>query len=217
MIRIRKVEKKRMGDKARVVATIIIDDVSYQLWYEVEAAYENALCADRSDAFVVGLLPLAFKKRENIFFDTPITWELLDGLTYDFIDVLCQHQPELYRVTLIGDTCNAIEKKEEVVGTGVSCGVDSLFTIQRRLVGDKKYKRYLLLNNMTDEDGFRSVRYNSLKRNAKSFANEVGIDLIVSNSNYTSGEIPGLCSEGATTYCNLFSVLSLQNTIFQYS
>lgn len=217
MIKIGKVEKTTAAGKTRLNAVIDIDGGKYPLWFEVDEKYSDALCCDRSDAFVVGLLCLAIRTRQDICFETPITWQLKDGLEHDFIDVVCQHQPVVHKVRLIGRTCPVLAKGSEVAGTGVSCGVDSLFTIKRRLIdGTHEEDRYLLLNNMTDEDGDRAARFACLKRNAESFAAEANLKLIISNSNYTSGEIPGLTAESSTSYINLFSVLSLQNLFTRY-
>lgn len=221
MIKIGKITKTIRGGLARVAAPITIDAATYDLWYEVPDKYANALCADRSDAFVAGLIPLALKKREDISYESPLTWEIYDSVRHDFIDVLCQHQPELYSVRLLGPTCPSLKKSEIVCGTGVSCGVDSLFTIKRRLVNADGNKKYLLLNNMTDEDkasgiSSRAHRFSVLKHNAECFAADAGIELIIGDSNYTSGEIPGLMAEGQTTFCNLFCVLSLQNLFTRY-
>ena len=217
MIRIGKIEKTVSGGKARVAAPIEIDGKIYPLWFEVAERFSDFLCADRCDAFVAGLFPLALKTRQDIAFESPITWQLKDGFEHDFIDVLCQRQKDLYRVRLIGEVCEPIRKSEDVIGTGVSCGVDSLFTIKRRLVDSyADRKRYLLLNNITDEDGDRQARFECLRENATSLAAELGIPLIVSDSNYSSGEVPGLTAEGCSTYCNLFSVLFLQNLFSRY-
>ena len=217
MIRIGKIEKTFSDGKARVTAPVEIDGKIYPLWFEVADRFSDFLCADRCDAFVAGLFPLALKARQDIAFEMPITWQLKDGLEHDFIDVLCQHQKDLYRVRLIGEVCDPIRKSEDVIGTGVSCGVDSLFTIKRRLVDScTDRKRYLLLNNMTDEDGDRQARFECLRENATSLAAELGIPLIISDANYSSGEIPGLMAESRTTYCNLFCVLSLQGLFTRY-
>lgn len=214
MIEIGKLRISSKGDRARLSADIVVDGVSRELWFEVEQKYGEYLCTERSDAFVVGILPLAFKTRQDISFVTAITDQLKDQLEHDFIDVVCQHQPTLYHVKLTGKTASPHYKTIEMVGTGVSCGVDSLFTIKRRLV-EFDGKKFLLLNNMTDPDESLAVRFDCLRRNAHSFAADAGIELIVSDSNYCGG-IPGLCAEGCTTYCNLFSVLSLQKLFSRY-
>ena len=217
MIRIGKIEKTVSCGKARVTASVEINCKTYLLWFEVADQFSDFLCADRCDAFVMGLFPLALKTRQDIAFVSPITWQLKDGLAHDFIEVLCQRQNGLHRVRLIGEVCDPIRKSDDVIGTGVSCGVDSLFTIKRRLVDScAGQKRYLLLNNMTDEDGDRQHRFECLSENATSLSEELGIPLIVSDTNYSRGEIPGLTTEGCTTYCNLFCVLSLQRLFTRY-
>lgn len=214
MIKIGEITLKQEGGQAKLCSTIEIDGMKYDLWFSVEARYGEFLTFERSDAFVVGLLPLAFKVRQNISFVTPMTDQLADQLEHDFIDVVCQHQPELHHVTLVGPKARPLNKTVERIGTGVSCGVDSLFTIKRRLI-DHAGEKFLLLNNQTDLDDFSDIRFDYLKRNARSFSNDSGIELIVSNSNYCGG-VPGLCAEGCTTYCNLFSVLSLQKLFSRY-
>lgn len=216
MIRIGKICKIVKGGRARVAAPITIEGKTYDLWYEVSDKYADSLCDDRSDAFVAGLIILGLKRKEDISFENPLTWQLKEGIENDFIGVICQHEPELHRVKLIGPVCNILKKTDDVVGTGASCGVDSLYAIKTRMIGKRGVRQCLLLNNMTDEDGFRQRRFERLCKNARALANEIGVELIISNSNYTSGEIPGLTAEGCTTYCNMFSALMLQGLFSQY-
>ena len=98
MIKIGKVSKTVCEGRARVSAPITIDSETYDLWYEVSDRYSDALCDDRSDAFVAGLVILGLKRKEDICFDSPLTWQLKDGIENDFIGVICQHEPGLYPV-----------------------------------------------------------------------------------------------------------------------
>ncbi len=214
MIKVNIVKVSSSNGRKRLSAEVIVDDLSYGLWFEVEEKYGQYLCDERSDAFVVGLLPLAIKTRQDIYFVTPITDQLKDQLEHDFIDVVCQHQPELHRVRLVGNVAAPLCKASETIGTGVSCGVDSLFTIKRRLI-EHTGNKFLFLTNQADMDDSRYVRFDCLKRRASSFAADAGIELIVGDTNY-SGGVPGLCTEGCTTYCNLFSVLALQKLFSRY-
>lgn len=162
----------------------------------------------------------AIKHRHDIRFAVPMTDELKDGIEHDFLDVLCQHQPELYRPKLIGETVPTLLKTKRVLGTGISCGVDSLFTYKRR-IAEAKDERYLVLANQhgavtDDSEEKRIFRFEYLKRKAAAFAKDANLPLIVCDTNYNNSEIPGLTFEGCTTYGNLFVVLSLGRLFTHY-
>lgn len=217
MIKVGKISVVEKESSVRVVSTVDVGDgVERELWAEVDAAYADFLCVDRLDAYAAGLVILAIKTRQDITFEAPLTWQLKDGLERDFIDVICQKQPELYHVRLFAQTLPPVEKKKEVVGTGVSCGVDSLFTIKRRLMGDDPNEKVLLLGDLFDSSLKKRETFNVLAENARSFAQETNLPLILMRTNYTSGEVPGLCAEGCTTYCNMFCALMLQNRLSRY-
>ena len=213
MIEIKLVRASEIAGRKRLSADIVVDGVSRELWFEVEEEYGKYLCDERSDAFVVGLLSLAIREKHDIEFVAPMTAQLKDQLEHDFLDVVCQHQPGLHKVKLLGPVAEPIYKNREIMGTGVSCGVDSLFTIKRRFI-DSQSEKYLFLTNQSPVNGARVV-FECLKKNAMSFAADAGVNLIIGDTNYCGG-IPGLTTEGATTYCNLFSVLALQKLFSRY-
>ena len=221
MIVIKKPKIEKHGDKVRLVAEVsVCNNKTGGLWIEVDSRYGEYLCSERSDAFVAGLMFLAIKNREDIYFEAPIPDELKDGIEHQFIDVLCQHQSELHKVRLIGPVAPAIKKDETVIGAGASCGVDCLYTIKRRIDGNDA-KKFLLIANMhghvaDDDTTKKEFRFEYLKNIAHGLADDLKIDLIVCDTNFNSGEIPGLTFEGCTTYGNLFTVLSLQKLFSRY-
>ena len=89
MIVIKKPKIEKHGDKVRLVAEVsVCNNKKGGLWIEVDSRYGECLCSERSDAFVAGLMFLAIKNREDIYFEAPITDELKDGIEHQFIDVL---------------------------------------------------------------------------------------------------------------------------------
>lgn len=217
MIHIAKPVLSTQNGRSRVTAVVDVGDgVSRELWIEVDEKFSDFLCVDRLDAYAVGLVILAIKTRQDITFEAPLTWQLKDGLERDFIDVICQKQPDLYHVRLFAETLPPVEKKKEMVGTGVSCGVDSLFTIKRRMMDEDSSDKILLLGDLLDSYQGKREAFKILEANARSFSKESNIPLVLMRTNYTGGDIPGLCAERCTSYCNMFCALMLQNRLSRY-
>ncbi len=220
MIEIKELTIESRGRRARLCANVVLDGEKRPLWVEVDKRYEEYLQKDRCDAFVAGLMFCAIKQRHDIRFDVPITDELKDGIEHDFLDVLCQHQPRLYRPKLIGETIPCLPKSKVVLGAGISCGVDSLFTFKRR-IEQSKSEKYLVIANqhghvLNDSNEKRRFRFEYLKNKAESFSKDVQLPLIVCDTNYNSSGISGLAFEGCTTYGNLFVVMALGKLFTHY-
>jgi len=220
MITIKKPTVVIIDDKARLIANININGVQTSLWFEVDGKYQKYLCVERSDAFVAALLFVALKTRQDIKFEIPMTKDLKDSVTNDFIDVICQHQPQLHRVKLIGPVEDFEERSEKAIGTGCSCGVDCMYTVMRRMEQETRLK-YLLLTDMhgaVQDDSEEKLKWRReyLHKKANGFAEELNIPLIICKTNFDSSGISELHFEGCTTYGNLFSVLALQNLFGRY-
>ena len=57
---------KKTGNKSRLNSDIRWGDRSRTLWFEVDNEYDEFLCAERIDGFLVALLPFAMVKNLNI-------------------------------------------------------------------------------------------------------------------------------------------------------
>jgi hypothetical protein len=222
MLEIRSISVTSAEGKSRLSADIIQNGESHPLWFEVEEKYGKYLCKDRSDAFVAALLFVALKTRQDIKFEIPITRDLKDSITNDFIDIICQHQPELYRVRLIGpvEDSDIKVRSEKAIGAGCSCGVDCMYTVMRRMA-DETRQRYLLLTDMhgaVQDDSEEKLKWRReyLHTRASGFAKEFNIPLIICKTNFDYSGISDLHFEGCTTYGNLFSVLALQKLFERY-
>lgn len=206
---------------SRVTANVTIDGNPHLLWIEVENRYANGLCLDRADAFVVGLLSLAFKFGHDIVCEAPITNLLKEQLEKDFIDVICQHQPEVHHIGLFGPTIAPIFKNKVVRGMGLSCGVDCLYTVHNRMLDASLGERYFLmtdahLKSKSDTDESAARRFRPLYENGKEFADRIGIPLVVARTNWGPKAIPELDIHNNTTFCNCYVALALQNLFTHY-
>ena len=223
LIEIKNIRLTKELEVRRLSADILMDGRSYNLWYSVSEKYAEGLCSERSDAFVAGLLLYAIKNNYNISFSTPLTAELKDSLENDFIEAVCQKNPMAHRVQLVGPVAETIKKIKTVRATGISCGVDSLYTVCRRFIKHSisGADHYLVINNLhgaTHDESPEACkwRFEYLVRNATSFSNETKIPLIVGDTNYVNSGIPGLSFENFASFGNLFCVLAMQNLYSHY-
>ncbi len=227
MIKIEKIEKNSSFGKSRLSATINIDGVRCPLWYEVEEKFSHALCDDRSDAFVAGLFLYAINYRHDIEFETPMTDELKVSIEENFMLAVCDYDKDVYHVKLSGPVAPAKRKDRVVRLSGISCGVDSLFTVIRRMINEEKHgeEDYLAIFNHHGTIGRpdsvappedRARRFAGIVERAREFSAETGLPLIVGDTNYNSGEIPKLISEGYATFVNMFCALCMQNLFSHY-
>lgn len=223
MIKIKKPKVVRLGGNSRLTSRVDIDGIAYDLWYEVDTRYESALCSEKADAFVVGLLLYAIKNNHDIESEAPLTEDLKDSIENEFLEAICQKDKDAHRVKISCPVIAPNWKNNVVRATGISCGVDCLYTICRRFIRNNKFssKDYLVINNLHGEcndesTAAKSERFRYLVKKARAFSEASGIDLIIGDTNFNSSDIPGLSFERYATFGNLFCCLCLQSMLTHY-
>lgn len=196
---------------ARLVAGIAIDGEKKDVWVEVERKYANYLCSERSDAFVIGLLHYAMCNGYDIECETPITAQLAYQIRTYLVPSLVRRSKVLH-ATRIEATLEEVELANAGgVGTGISCGVDSLHAVMNH--ANSEYPEFklthLVLNNVGAYwRGKDDNQYAWQMEHARSFCNEYGFELILVDSNYgTAFRQSHLFSN---VYANCFAVHSLK-------
>ncbi len=106
-----------------------------ELWFRVPAEYGERLCTERSDAFVVAMLWYAMLVGSDIEFETPMSKRLHQGLTEKLLPTLAEHGAG--RIRLLGPVSDAVLPCAGAVGTGMSCGVDSFYTMMTHGTGSQ--------------------------------------------------------------------------------
>ena len=101
------------------------------LWFAVPLDFKKYLCAERSDAFVVAMLWYALITGSDIEFQTPMSEQMCFNIQSCLIPALCTRDNGYRRIKLIGPTTNIPYKSIQAVGTGMSCGVDSIYTLHK--------------------------------------------------------------------------------------
>lgn len=222
MIKIGKPTVERSDFGVRMSAVLDVDGKSTSLWFETQDCYAKYLCPERCDAFVLGLLHYAMKFGHDIESEAPMTDRLYEQLTGQFLPAFYKvndftaDRGKLvrgrgYPVKISCPTApEAPHEESGVIGTGVSCGVDSMHVFAKH----PEITHGCIWNGhgiTTDETtAIRNAAWENLKDRAKKFTEHVGVKLVVGNTNFDRGCLEGLQWDGMTTQGNLFCIFALQ-------
>ena len=112
-----------------IKADYALPDNKIDIWYRVDKEYEKYLCDDRNDGFVLALIHYAMATGQDIVSELPISQKLLFQLNYILIPTFCNRYSGFKRIFVQADETKDIYVTEGKVGTGMSCGIDSLYTV----------------------------------------------------------------------------------------
>lgn len=131
-IKIKSIEKE--GNS--VIARVVIDDNDEIIRTTFTDEYSNDIVTDRIDAYVWGLIGFAMSIGADIVSDIPISESLYYNLAYHYIPTVATERQELKHINIIAPLIKNIESTGRIVATGISCGVDSLYTIKKHTADD---------------------------------------------------------------------------------
>ena len=171
------IEKSTNGNY-RLVSHITIDEEAKhsegRCFAEFPGKFADYIVSERVDSFLVGFLHYALYHRLDIKCEAPVSAELHYYLTKTLIPALtsiCDRRIRIY--------ADLVEKRSDVgfaIGTGASCGIDSLFLLKRHLNHPVKNLRltHVAINNV---GAFRSGSGQFLRavENSKRLAEEAGL------------------------------------------
>lgn len=191
--------------------------IEKELWYEVPTEYSYGLCDDLCDAYVVGILNYCMRKKYNIESHLPISNSIYHNITEYLIPVLCNKDPALYHTSITAPIISDKNlRKGHHIGTGISCGVDSLHAIWHYLNHwDEEYKLTAL--HITDVGAFNGIYGNkesidAVKTKAYARAREcskyVNLPLLETKSNFQHVIVQNHLL--TNTYSGLFSVFMMR-------
>ena len=120
----------------RMTTPIIENGKEYTVYIEVEKEYAQYLTPERADAQVFLALPVAVREGYDIYCETPVTEMFLHNLNEILIPHLALGDSRIHKIQIHARTDDT-PIGGKAVGTGISCGVDSLFTVKEYT--DKKY------------------------------------------------------------------------------
>lgn len=181
------------NNKVRLVTPVTesIDGKSTErnIWVEVDSRYEKYLCTERCDAMLLGLLHYALENGHDIQAELPASRKLYFNLQNLLIPLLCGSAGKVYKkISLLMDHTDEALPNAKAVGTGVSLGIDSIYTIARHSKGtDTAYPlTHLLLFNVGSHAGNEKglAIYKKHVEKVVKFAGEYNYELVTLDSNY---------------------------------
>ena len=218
MIEIRRLSVCSQDGKSRLSADVVQDGASHPLWFEVDDRYGKYLCAERSDAFMIGLLHYAMRKGHDIASDVPMTRRLYEQLTDQFIPAFSKANG-IKEIELNVPLAEEVEHPDDEyrAGGGVSCGVDSLhvFAMHKDITHGCIWNMHGV-TSVDETPETRALGWRNLKRLAEEFTRHVGCNLVVGDTNYDRGCLPELRFDGSVTFGNLFCVYAMQKFWSRY-
>jgi TPR repeat protein len=161
-----------------------------QVFFSVPSEYADYLVTERCDAYVVVLIRYALEKGYNIRSLVPMS----EDLHYNIVEHLLPPMMKngTYRIRLDVETAPPLAGGT-AVGTGVSCGVDSLHAI-RKYVGypNESYRlTHLCITDVGAFDGIYDLTgteeaKSKIYARARKAASDIGLPLVETDSNIFS-------------------------------
>lgn len=181
----------------RVVLSAVIESAHYgkqELWFSVRKSFENYLCINRFDAFVVGMLYPAMLYGEDIFVEGCVSQKLLFNLNNYAIPLMQGFSDSLKKIRI-----SSVSESDQIyggvgVGTGFSAGVDSFCTFYDRYFLEKlpahKVNSLTFFNVGSNGDWlqhgsteFTRAKFLTRYESLRPFAAEVGLDFVDVDTN----------------------------------
>lgn len=201
--------------QARLCADLTLNGKGTTLWFGVAEAQEAYLCAERSDAFVMALLPSAMRGGYDIAFQTPMSERLHYQLSHYLIPTVCDAGDLYHPIKLSGPLTSERIANCGGVGTGFSGGVDSLYSIMRHGKDSDYPLTHLAVFNVGAFDGSEYQKnFMNACDDANTFAQEQNFNLVCLDSNIVD-VLPENFLE-VYSFRNLAGALALQDLFSVY-
>lgn len=204
------------------------------LYFAVPIEYKEYLCEERADAFVVAMLWYAMVTGSDIESAAPMSEKMVFHITRYLIPALCTDEKGYRRIKILGPTTEKPYNNAGGVGTGMSCGVDSFYSMHEYTKPDtpEKYRlTHLTYFNMgaifhpnRSEKKQYSIKefYDTTDRmsdekreNARQVSEQAGLSMVYVKSNLDSDYYRGAYGHTAV-YRNSAMALSLQGLFAVY-
>lgn len=218
MIHIYKSRIEIDNSSAYLKTPISIDDKFDEIWLKVDKKYAQYLCDERGDAFLIATLNYAMTNGHNINIESPISDDLLFQIENILVDALIENNPEFHRPQIIAETKSELLPNAGAVGTGISCGVDSLHALAvRRSQKERMFNiTHLIYSNVGSlGEGEKSHElHKEWSKRPEKFAQEFGYEFILCDSNLM--DVIKQVHYKSHTYSSMFPVFCLQKLFAKY-
>ena len=218
MIRIEKPFIIQEEGKSVLNAYVTIGEKREKIWFKVDEIFGQYLCYERGDAYLIAVLNYAMRNGHDIVSDAPITEDLLYNIEMYLIDGLIEYNPSFHRTIISADVASESLPNAGAVGTGISCGIDSLHALANEQ--NKKYPKHcithLTFNNVGSHgEGEQAHKlYEKRIQRPRQFAEEYGFVFVASDSNLM--DVVKQSHFQTHTYSSMFAVYCLQKLYSVY-
>ena len=218
MIKIGKPQVNSDATTATLFVDITIDDICKEVWFRVDKKFEDYLCYERGDAYVIAVLNYAMRNHHDIVSEAPLTEDLYYNIDKYLVDAIAQYNKDFYRPNITADVASEALPCAGAVGTGISCGVDSLHALACQTA--MKFKRHnithLTFNNVGShgEGEYAEQLYQARLERPRAFAKEYGFEIVASDSNLQN--VIKQDHFKSHTYSSIFAVYCLQKLYSVY-
>ena len=177
--------------KVRLVADIETWEEKFQLWYEVGESFSKFFVTERSDAFVVALLPWLMMKAKKLNREIhltckmPMSGRLYHQITNYYIPVLCNNIPYYNYIYIDAEINEEKLPSAGAVGAGISGGVDSSYTVSKYRNEPQLTFRltHLVYYNVGIYGGFESTAEKEMQIKMRQIAKEAELEYLQLDSN----------------------------------
>lgn len=188
MIRIGEISLEKNEKTSSINCKIAVDKTIKNVYVEVAKEYEDYLCYERIDAYIIVLFYWAMKNNHNIESTIPMTEDLYFQITRYLMPILIEKSNgELHSISIKCPLAKNIENKGAVV-TGMTCGVDSFYSVLNNYNNEVPSRKLTHLIIMSLADSYKkSGNYQNITKrvyaNARKVARKIDLPLIELNSN----------------------------------
>ena len=216
MVQILEPKVSTNGGRERLSADICVDGNTHTLWFEVEKKYGRFLCHERSDAFVLAMLQYVLIHHEDITCEAPMTDRLYEQLTEQFLPPFCKING--LSTKIVASVAAEVDHPEDGVrvGSGISCGVDSLHVYACHDDIDLACIWSTGVVTLDNTAEIRADQVVALQKRAESFCNDKSLELLKGWTNFDGDFMPGVQWDGMTTNGNLFCIFAIQKLWRRY-
>lgn len=218
MIKIGKPHVKSDALTATLFTNITIDGDSKEVWFKVDKKYEDYLCYERGDAYMIAVLNYAMRNHHDIVSEAPLSEDLYYNIDKYLVDAIAQYNKDFYRPQITAEIASEPLPCAGAVGTGISCGVDSLHALANQTA--MKFKKHnithLTFNNVGSHGKGEHAEklYKARLERPQSFAKEYGFEFVASDSNLQN--VVEQNHFKSHTYSSMFAVYCLQKLYSVY-
>ena len=144
------------------------------------------------DSFLINILPMAMVKGEDIYIDGSISRKLFFNIENYLMDILYIMIPNAKKIritakNLLDYNLSDQKLKDRIISSPLSCGVDSLFTLEKHyfLQKEKKNKISFVINSFSGAHADLDIYKNRLI-NIKQYVQKTSLSIIEVETNFAS-------------------------------